>query len=183
MLIVEYKPEWANNFAVIKQKLSEKLAGLCIKIEHVGSTAVEGLSAKEIIDIDIVYNEDFQNIKTRLESFGYHHNGNQGITGREVFKRNKETNEKVLDEIQHHLYVCRFDCLELQRHILFRNYLRKSEEAKFFYMNQKKEIAKESKNDRKAYAELKEIKLNAFINYIIELSRKDNLTFEKIKCE
>jgi GrpB-like predicted nucleotidyltransferase (UPF0157 family) len=182
MLIVEYKAEWADNFMEIKQQLSQKLEGLCVKFEHIGSTAVEGLSAKEIIDIDIVYNEDFQSIKRRLESIGYYHNGNQGINGREVFKRKKETSEKVLDEIQHHLYVCKFDCLELHRHILFRNYLRKSVEAKIFYSNQKKAIAEESKNDRKKYAKLKEIKLTSFINDIIELSKKDNLRFEKIGC-
>lgn len=182
MIIVEYKSEWADNFAELKQKLSEKLDGVCVKIEHVGSTSVEGLSAKEIIDIDIVYNDDFQSIKSRLESCGYYHNGNQGIDGREVFKRDQITYEKVLDEIKHHLYVCRFDSTELQRHILFRNYLRKSEDAKIFYMNQKKKIAEESENDRKIYAKLKEIKLNPFIDYIVELSKKDNLSFEKIKC-
>lgn len=179
MLIIEYNPEWADNFKKIEDKLLECLEGLSIKVEHVGSTSVIGLSAKDIIDIDLVFNDDFKEIKSRLESIGYYHNGNQGIQGREVFKR-KAFNDSVLNKITHHLYVCRYDNPEYKRHILFRNYLRKSDEARNFYVNQKKEIAHLCNNDKKKYSELKQLRLNSFIDYIVELSKKDGLTFERI---
>ena len=182
MLIIEYKPEWVANFELIKKKLSECLAGLCISIEHIGSTSVIGLSAKDIIDIDIIFNDDFESLKKRLESIGYYHNGNQGIEGREVFKREGKIRDSVLDSITHHLYVCRFDCLEYQRHILFRNYLRKSEQARLFYMNQKISLAQSCNEDKKTYAALKQLKLNSFIDYIVELSKEDNYKFERIEC-
>lgn len=184
MLLSEYNADWVNQFEKINAKLQEVLNGLCVNIEHVGSTAVPGLSAKPIIDIDIVYNEasDFENIQTRLVSAGYFHNGNQGIEGREVFKRARTNENIIFDTIAHHLYVCRYDSLELHRHLLFRNYLRKHPAAADFYMNLKYEIAKEANNDRKLYAAIKEVKANSFINYIIALERAEHGSFGKVKC-
>lgn len=182
MLIVAYQSDWSKYFEAIKSKLIAGLSGICIQIEHVGSTAVLGLSAKEIIDIDIAYNDNFEEIKEKLELIGYYHNGNQGIDGREVFKRNQTHSDSILDVIPHHLYVCRYDNEEYKRHILFRNYLRKSEEARMFYMSQKIAIAEECNNNKKAYAELKQIKLSSFIDYTIELSKKDNYEFKRVEC-
>jgi GrpB-like predicted nucleotidyltransferase (UPF0157 family) len=184
MLLSEYNQDWINQFEAIRETLLQALAGLCINIEHVGSTAIPGLAAKPIIDIDIVYNETphFEKIKNNLVSVGYFHNGNQNVEGREVFKRTGNKEDKVLDAITHHLYVCRYDCPELHRHILFRNYLRKHNLAKTFYMNMKYEIAKEVNNDRKLYANIKELKGNSFINYIVELSRMEHGPFGKVKC-
>jgi GrpB-like predicted nucleotidyltransferase (UPF0157 family) len=180
LLISAYNPEWVNHFEKIKEKLLDALVGICVTIEHIGSTAVPGLSAKPIIDMDIVYNEvsEFEYIKSRLQSVGYYHNGNQGVQGREVFKRNGE--DEILDTIAHHLYVCRYDCPELHRHILFRDFLRKHGTARKFYSGLKYEIAKEAKDDRKVYANIKELKANSFINYIVELARAEHNGFGKV---
>ena len=124
-LIVPYDPLWAIHFKEINDKLQNALFEIEIKIEHVGSTAIPSLAAKPIIDIDIVYFQtaDFEYIKNKLEVLGYYHNGNQNIEGREVFKRNGIAFDKVLDGIPHHLYVCKIDSEELNRHISFKNYL------------------------------------------------------------
>jgi len=177
MLLVKYTPEWINNFEKIKEKLSDVLSTVTVEIEHVGSTSIPQLDAKPIIDIDIIYNQesDFQTIKKHLESLGYYHNGNQDIEGREVFKRNGMGKNEVLDKITHHLYVCKHDCWELQRHILFRDYLRKHEIARNFYQHLKYQIAKETNQDKKLYANMKEMKANSFIDYVIELSKNEKL--------
>ena len=177
MLIVEYNPEWINQFEQIKEKLSQCLIGISVNIEHVGSTSVPKLAAKPIIDIDIIYYQivDFERIKNNLESFGYYHNGNQDIEGREVFKRYANQNDEILDEISHHLYVCKNDCEELHRHILSRDYLRKNEIAREFYENLKFQIAEGASQDKKLYAQHKQLKANSFINFIIELSRNNHL--------
>jgi GrpB-like predicted nucleotidyltransferase (UPF0157 family) len=173
MLIIPYQAAWANHFEQIKKKLLGTLPNLAITVEHIGSTSVPLLAAKDIIDIDLIYKEDadFDQIKTKLENFGYSHKGNQDIEGREVFKRNGTKYDEVLDTIAHHLYVCKYDCGELQRHILFRDYLRKHDFARNFYQNLKYELAKEANNDRKVYANDKELKASSFINYIVELSK------------
>lgn len=177
MVIVQYNPDWVYQFEKIKEKLSKTLTGITVNIEHIGSTSIPNLAAKAIVDIDIIYNEspDFEHIKKNLEWLGYFHNGNQGVEGREVFKRNNASDDDVLDKIPHHLYVCKYNCVELQRHLLFRDYLRNNEVARNFYQNLKYQIAEEANNDRKIYASIKEIKANSFINYIIELSKLESM--------
>ncbi|MFK7952948.1 MAG: GrpB family protein, partial [Ekhidna sp.] len=115
MLIQNYNPNWKTDFNNIKATLLDKLNSLEINIEHVGSTSVQGMSAKSIIDIDIVYmkSEAFESIKKSLEAIGYYHNGNQEIEGREVFKRISNSGHAVLDRISHHLYVCHKENAEL----------------------------------------------------------------------
>lgn len=180
MLLQEYKESWAENFTKLKEVISKALINLKVSIEHVGSTSIPGLAAKPIIDIDLVYDKNtaFEDIKRRLEKIGYYHNGNQGIPGREVFKRNKNTHE-VLDIIAHHLYVCPADSEELQGHILFRDYLLVNKDARALYQKLKYEIAEEAGQDRKKYAQLKETKLSDFITGIIENAKRDkNLSAE-----
>ena len=120
MLIQNYNVGWIDNFKSIQKELHSAFSELHVSIEHIGSTSVPGLAAKPVIDIDVVYGPDiaFDQIKIRLEKIGYFHNGDQGIPGREVFKRRNATAcHKVLDFIVHHLYVCRADSKELQKHL------------------------------------------------------------------
>jgi GrpB-like predicted nucleotidyltransferase (UPF0157 family) len=176
MLIQEYKESWVEDFNEIKKVITEALVNLPVSIEHIGSTAIPQLAAKPIIDIDIVYPENaaFDELKIRLEKIGYYHAGNQGIPDREVFKRdNTAGKHKVLDFIAHHLYACPADSEELQRHILFRDYLIKIDEARVQYQNLKYEIAEEAHQDRKKYAQLKEVKAKEFVNSIIAKAKRE----------
>lgn len=135
MLLQEYKIIWSIDFEKIKKVLNESLYNYTLDIQHVGSTSVPNLAAKSIIDIDLIYHstDDFEKLKIGLEKLGYYHNGNQGIEGREVFKRNGKSENGILDNITHHLYVCKHDSVELQRHLLFRDYLRKDELTRNYY--------------------------------------------------
>ena len=143
MLIHPYSPDWNTHFESIKNVLDKCLQGLDYTIEHVGSTAVPGLAAKPIIDIDIVFNDlsTFPLIKQALELIGYFHNGNQGIDDREVFKRVGTKQHEVLDTIKHHLYVCSANSPALIRHLITRDYLRNNEWAKAEYQQLKYVIA------------------------------------------
>lgn len=167
MLLKSYQISWKTDFEALKGILEGALSNIDLKIEHVGSTAIPNLMAKPIIDIDIAYQsaQDFEVIKKRLESIGYFHNGNQGVEGREAFKR-IAIQQPVLDKISHHLYVCHVENDEFKRHILFRDYLIQHEEEKKTYENLKIEIAERANQDRKAYANLKEEKAKLFIEKI-----------------
>lgn len=109
-----------------------------MKIEHVGSTSVEGLSAKPVIDIDVVIKDTtvLPDVISALQTIGYFHEGDLGIPGREAFKyEGKEHLRK------HHLYVCSQDSEELKRHITFRDYLRSNPDAVEEYSKIKEEAA------------------------------------------
>ena len=180
MLIKKYTPEWINHFNDLKSEMNNALAGLNYSIEHIGSTSVPGLDSKNIIDMDIIYNvdADFEHIKAGLTQIGYYHNGNQGIEQREVFKRSDNLYNSILDTIAHHLYACPADSPELKRHLLFRNYLRKNETARFQYQSMKYELAEKAGQDKKRYATLKEASMKAFIESIIE---EEKVHLDKLK--
>ena len=59
VIVEDYNPIWKEEFKTIKNELLIVLFGKIISIEHIGSTSVEGLCAKPIIDIDIVIDNNF----------------------------------------------------------------------------------------------------------------------------
>ncbi|MEL4456541.1 GrpB family protein [Lutimonas vermicola] len=170
MLIEKYTSNWTNYFADLKREIENELNGLEYSIEHVGSTSVQNLDSKPIIDIDIIYDNEteFKKIKSGLIKLGYYHNGNQGIEKREVFKRDGISLNNILDSIAHHLYVCPIDSEALERHILMRNFLRKNDWARIKYQTMKYELAEKANQNKKVYAELKELNINEFIDEIIK---------------
>ena len=139
--VVTYDPKWKVEFEKIKSHLGKVLENNVLAIEHVGSTSVEGLAAKPIIDIDVVIEsyDKFEEVKSRLKSIGYFHEGDLGINGREAFAYNDKQ-----EFMTHHLYVCPRNSEELRRHITFRDYL------------------KTHKEDREKYSQ---IKLKAALKY------------------
>ena len=174
MLIEKYTSNWINAFTEIRGEIEKGLTGLDYIIEHVGSTSVPNLDAKAIIDIDIVYSEQlgFEKIKSGLQKIGYYHNGNQGIAEREVFKRNSEWTNEILDTVKHHLYVCPIHSKALERHLLSRDFLRKNDWARIKYQQMKYELAEKAKHDRQVYAVLKELNVNDFIDSMIEEEKR-----------
>ena len=138
VVVHSYEKTWADDFEAIRDELNTVLKDLVLRIEHVGSTSVEGLSAKPIIDIDVVIEnrERLPEVIAALQKLGYSHEGDQGIPGREAFKyEGKEHLRK------HHLYVCAQDSEELRRHIAFRDYLRSHPDAVAEYSRIKEEGA------------------------------------------
>jgi len=173
MLIKQYTPKWIQNFLDLKHEIEKGLVGIEYQIEHVGSTAVPLLDAKDIIDIDVIYRfqSDFDKVKSGLLSIGYYHNGDQGIEGREVFKRTGTLVNEILDSITHHLYVCHIGSKAVEEHIIFRDYLRENEWARSKYQTIKYDLAEQANQNKNRYAVLKALHVNGFIDSIIELDR------------
>jgi len=147
-----YDAKWKSDFQKIKAELEGALGDLIIDIEHVGSTSVEGLSAKPCIDIDVIISDYsvFDAVVDRLRTIGYIHEGNLGIAEREAFKYTDKPHLQT-----HHLYVCPQWSEELHRHITFRNYLRQNPEAVRRYGAVKEQAAQLFPNDINGYMEYK----------------------------
>lgn len=152
VVVEPYDEAWKDDFAAIRDELEAVLNGLVLRIEHVGSTSVEGLSAKPVIDIDVVISDRIilPEVISALESIGYSHEGDLGIPGREAFKYEGKDHLK-----KHHLYVCTQDAEELKRHITFRDYLRSDPDAVAEYSRIKEEGARLYPDDIDKYIEHK----------------------------
>jgi GrpB-like predicted nucleotidyltransferase (UPF0157 family) len=168
---MDYDPEWKVEFDKIKDYLFSLLCDHIMAIEHVGSTAVVGCAAKPILDIDIVIEStaDFESVRKILEDAGYVHKGNQGIEGREVFKRTFE------DEFMaYHLYCCTKDSPELLRHLSLRKYLTDHPQEIIRYSELKKGLARRFPYSIEDYIEGKD----AFVKQMLTDLRNDGYLME-----
>ena len=149
-LVEQYNPEWPKQFVEIKNFLGKGIANLCVRIEHVGSTAIPGMTAKPIIDLVLVIDkEKSAEIKALLEERGYLHEGDKGIKEREAFKLKDGINQCVL--ATHHLYVCDRNNEALRNHIAFREFLKTHKEYADKLAALKWELADKYDNDRQLY--------------------------------
>ncbi|MGC1520212.1 MAG: GrpB family protein, partial [Steroidobacteraceae bacterium] len=77
LVVCDYDPAWAGLFADLSAKIAAALRPIALRIEHVGSTAVQGLAAKPIIDLDVVLASSVDHPKAihLLAALGYVHEG------------------------------------------------------------------------------------------------------------
>ena len=152
VIVLPYDKAWKSDFEKIKNELENAIGDCIIGIEHVGSTSVEGLSAKPCIDIDVIIKDYsvFEAVVDRLNAIGYIHEGNLGIPDREAFKYAEKPHLQ-----KHHLYVCPQDSEELRRHITFRDFLRSHPEAVQKYGQIKEAAAERFPNDIDGYIRYK----------------------------
>ena len=146
--VLPYDREWKTAFEEIRQELENTLGDLILGIEHVGSTSVEGLSAKPCIDLDVIIPDYtvFDDVVRRLSDLGYVHEGDLGIPDREAFAYGDKPHLQ-----KHHLYVCPQYSEELRRHLTFRDFLRTHPEASKQYSAVKEAAARQYPEDIEQY--------------------------------
>ena len=152
VVVQPYDKTWKFDFQKIASEITAVVGDLIIGVEHVGSTSVEGMSAKPCIDIDVIIKDYsvFAAVVSRLETIGYIHEGDLGIKDREAFKYSDKPYLQT-----HHLYVCPQYSKELHRHIIFRDFLRKNTEAVKTYSLVKEKAAMLFPDDIDKYIEYK----------------------------
>ncbi len=150
VIVVEYDPLWPRIFEELRAPLVAALGDLAVTVEHIGSTAVPGLAAKPVIDLDLVVpsSADIPAAIRRLASLGYVHRGDLGILGREAFISPSQ-------KPRHHLYACPLNSDELHRHRSFRDYLLTHPDDARDYGTLKKAAALRFRDDRVAYVAAK----------------------------
>lgn len=147
VVVVPYDPEWPRTFETIRERVWRVMSDVAISIEHVGSTSVPGLSAKPVVDLDVIVPDDCLPIGIeRLASIGYVHRGEMGIPKREAFR-------SPSDLPRHHLYLCPESSPALMQHLAIRDYLRQYPDAATAYGDLKQSLARQYANDVDAYIE------------------------------
>jgi GrpB-like predicted nucleotidyltransferase (UPF0157 family) len=145
VVIHEYDITWPERFNALAARARSALEGIVVQIEHVGSTAVPGLAAKPVIDLDVaVRRGQVPRAIALLETIGYVHDGDHGIEGREAFRW-------PAGEPRHHLYVMEEGATELRRHIAFRDALRSDPGLRDTYAALKRDLATRYRDHRAAY--------------------------------
>ncbi|WP_028545328.1 GrpB family protein [Paenibacillus taiwanensis] len=148
VIVVEYSTSWAHEYEIERMKLEEALLDLSIQIEHIGSTAINGLGAKPVIDIMVGITELSvvkESHKERLLQIGYEYVPKPEFPDRLFFRRGKWRAGT------HHLHMYPLGSTAWSNQLLFRNYLREhSQEAQQYY-KLKKQLEQCHKYNRAAY--------------------------------
>ncbi len=144
--LVPYQKQWQDEFNKEKKFLL-KILKIKIDIEHVGSTAVERLLAKPIIDIILGLTTDIKSeqiYKILLEN-GYEDRGEIGTSGDRLFVKGPDDNRT------HHLHFVDKNSTQWNNYLSFRNYLRKHKSTRDEYNALKKTLAKKYLINREEY--------------------------------
>jgi GrpB-like predicted nucleotidyltransferase (UPF0157 family) len=145
--IVVVGAEWAARFAEERAHIAEALAGNALDIQHIGSTAIPGITAKPVLDIAVAIHdfESGQALVPSLFSLGYTYRGENGIARRHYFERGHLCHLHVFDE----------GSLDWRPHLCFRDRMLASPELAARYTQVKLAAARESGGNRARYQDLK----------------------------
>lgn len=139
VIVKEYNEKYKRIFEMEKKKIEDILGDNIVKIHHIGSTSVEYLKSKPIIDLmPVVKNlEEVDLHNKKFEAIGYECMGEFGIPDRRLFKKGG-------DKRTHHIHIFpETNQYDINRHLAFRDYLRKNKEIAKEYGELKEKLAKE----------------------------------------
>lgn len=146
IILVAYDPAWPADFARERQRIEAALGPAALRIDHIGSTSIPGLSAKPIIDIDLTVRDpdDEPAYLPALESVGY-------------LLRVREPGHRMVrtPELDVHVHLCAPGSDWERRHLLFRDWLRHNVEDRDRYESLKKSLAAREWSDMNDYAAAK----------------------------
>lgn len=118
VVVVDYDPSWPDRYAILAGEIRAALGDAVLDLDHVGSTAVPGLAAKDVVDIDLTVADprDEPAYLPALAGIGWRHelrepswHEHRGLSRREP---------------RANLHVFGPDCPEVIRHRMFRDWLR-----------------------------------------------------------
>ncbi|MDB6094511.1 MAG: uncharacterized protein JWM32_2073 [Verrucomicrobia bacterium] len=162
IVIADYNPDWPAEFEAVRMDLAKTLGPLALQVDHIGSTSVPGLAAKDIIDVQITVAALIPEIVARLSACGYQHRahithdhvpaGENPAPGRwakaffyqPTARRRANVHARILGNPN-------------QRYpLLFRDYLRTHPPAALSLGLIKREIAKRHADDEDSYYDIKD---------------------------
>jgi GrpB-like predicted nucleotidyltransferase (UPF0157 family) len=148
--IVAYDPAWPERFAELGRELRGELGEVALRIDHIGSTAVPGLAAKPIIDIQVSVAafEPLEAFKQPLERLGYQYRADNP-------ERTKRYFREPPGRWRTHVHVRRAGSFSEQWALLFRDYLRAHRAVAAEYETAKRSLAIRFRDDRHAYTDAK----------------------------
>ncbi|WP_445293348.1 YfiT family bacillithiol transferase [Cohnella sp. 56] len=132
----DYRSDWVRLYRDEAALLSTIFGDEIVRFEHVGSTSVPGMKAKPVIDMmGIVRDiESIDRYNDRMRLLGYDVAGEWGIPGRRLLRKGGE-------DRTHHIHFYQIDNPHIERHLIFRDYLRSHPEEAARYSGFKEELA------------------------------------------
>jgi GrpB-like predicted nucleotidyltransferase (UPF0157 family) len=140
IVIEDYNPIWPELYQIESRRIRDALGDLLIAIEHVGSTSVPGLAAKPRIDImpAVAHEDDLDRTIEPMTSLGFEYISKfeDMMPYRRLFSREPKDNLIAVN-----IHTVAIDSEFRERHLLFRDYLRRNPKVAEEYARVKRELA------------------------------------------
>lgn len=150
IIIVPYNPEWPDLFRELGRSIRDALGDVAVRIDHIGSTAIPGLAAKPIIDIQISVRsfEPLDAFKEPLHRIGFQYIPDNPDLTKRYFR-------EMPGSRRTHIHVRREGSWSEQFMLLFRDYLRCHPDDCREYANLKYDLAEKYRENRQGYVDAK----------------------------
>jgi len=136
--VIPHNSQWCDAFAKEKQELLQVFGDNGVAIHHIGSTAIPDIYAKPIIDllVEVKAITKVDECNLSMENLGYEVMGEYGISGRRYFRRNDATGVRT-----HHVHAFEVSAPEVEKHLMFRDYMIAHQKDAQKYSELKRELA------------------------------------------
>lgn len=162
--LLSHRPEWRIQAKEEAFRISKELGIPVSDIEHIGSTAVEGLVAKPIVDLMLgTRKPPTEKFHAALAALGYEWLGD--FPGRSYFRKRGERNFNA------HVVVKDGD--HWKNNLLFRDYLRRNEAARARYAQAKQAAISSGHATLLSYSAAKEPALSSLLREAASVHKKN----------
>ena len=145
--VVPHDSKWSDLFEEAVQELTAVFGEDVVAAHHIGSTAIPGILAKPIIDVLLIVRDidRIDSFNREMRRRGYLPQGEFGIAGRRFFIKGSEIHRT------HHIHVFEEGHMAINRHLVFRDYLRAHPDDAQAYSRLKDELAQRFPHDIDGY--------------------------------
>jgi GrpB-like predicted nucleotidyltransferase (UPF0157 family) len=160
--VVAYRPEWAAEYREIVNVLQHTLGEVALRIDHIGSTSVSGLAAKDVIDVQVTVRVLTADLEPAFEGAGYRrraevtedHRPPHAVGTEQDWQ--KQYYQPASGERRIHLHVRRAGSANGRYALFFRDYLRTHPLAAAAYAQAKQALARHAPTDWDLYYDVKD---------------------------
>ena len=162
--IVGYRHTWVEDFTAIERPLQEALGALALRIDHIGSTAVPGLAAKDVIDVQVTVRDFTPDLEvafgragySRLVDYTQDHRPPTATGPDRDWEKQMYRPSPGIDARPMNLHVRRAGSANGRYALLFRDYLRAHPLASLAYGQAKMALAEHGPTDWELYYDVKD---------------------------
>lgn len=151
--LVEYNPDWPQQFEQGRSCIFVACEGLVIAVEHIGSTAVPGLAARPVIDMIGLVRQasDLDEVLLLLKGIGYIdlQRSDDAVAAHQLLCTPR------YDSVQYRLYLVPRDSPQWRRQLLIRDWLRRNPQAAERYVLLKQYLAQRHGDNSRSYEQAK----------------------------
>ncbi len=161
IVIHPYDSRWPEEFERIRAGIANALGALALRIDHIGSTSVPGLGAKDVIDVQITVAELTDEVKQRMIDAGYalmRHVRDHVPEGEDPTPAlwQKLMFNEIAGERRANIHIRKLGNPNQRYPLLFRDYLRAHRKSAMTVERIKRELAKHHGDDADAYYDIKD---------------------------